>query len=407
MTAVVDEAIQSVDQVVAWLAADTGGPGGRRYPWSRAEETELRRWYGRLSRPDLAARITAILQQRTGDPNAERTVAAVACRAQQIGLKPYNGEPDELYLKAAADFVGLDYTLLHKAARSGELPTRRRGKKRYVKKQALSCWFVAYRDRLQTRGDLLDALDGLELVDKAAAMRLAGLAETHLTRYLKTGVIRAWKVPDLSRGDRGEWLVLKPSVEDYVRARNEGRLQEYLNQHRPYVRLRKTLARQIQKLRQAGRLNRAEDLTEPRSKSHPGCFTVAQVAAHLGLSAQRVYQDIKSGHLDAVQVKIKVGGRPSYAVPPGPARAYVARARERAKKRDDYEYKRDLIKQAGLLTIRDLSKRWGITENRVYDYVRHGHKGISLPSRKWGLYRVFEPADVEAFERQITTGANL
>jgi predicted DNA-binding transcriptional regulator AlpA len=246
---------------------------------------------------------------------------------------------------------------------------------------------------------MLNALEGEELVSKREAMKLASISETHITRYLSTGVITAWKLPDLTpEPGRGEWLVDRDSVEVYTRARREGWLQELLDGNPDYVTLRRQVTAEIRELRRAGRVDQRDPLTEGKSAYHPGCFTVPQVASHVGLSTTSVYAAIKAGQLTARVARIK--SKPRYAIEPAEARRYAAWVRERPQAaRRWHSRRRQAIAEAGLLAVRDLAERWGVTEEAVYRYRQDG-----LVSRRWGRYLVFEPADVERFEREVGIG---
>ena len=390
-----DQAIADFDSLLDWLEVDDRQ---RHYTWSPAEDRELRQWWGKIPRKELADRITVILRRITGDHKAERSINAIACRAAALDLEMYNGEPGEMCLAAAAKWGEVPFEALWRAMRNGDLPTEKRGKQRYVSEQNLSAWLVAYRDRQEAQGEILNGLEGLDVISKQEAMALAGLSETHITRYLQTGVIKAWKLPDLSCGTRGDWLVLRDSVEAFAQARAEGRLQELLDSQPDYVALRHKITQEIGEIRRAGRVAQRDPLTQPKSRYHPGCFTVVQVASHVGLSSQVIYEAIRNGQVEAREVISH--GRPRYAIAPEEARRYatwVAQRGQAAKRWHDR--RRRLITEAGLLTVKDLAERWQVSVSSVYDYVRYGLHGHTLRSRTWGRYRVFVVEDVEEFER--------
>lgn len=389
----VERAVADLDEVLLWLEA----PQRRHLRWSQAEEQLLKELYGRIPRPELARRVSEVLRRETGLPTAERTIDGCVQRAFELGLK-YSGEPDEYYLLEAARACGLSYEIVHKAAQDGKLPTRRTGKMRYVKQVDLACWFVALRERLHTRGKMLDALDGVPLVSKQKAMALIGLGESHTTRYLTTGVITAWQLPNQVGDTRpGEWLVELPSLERFIAIRAQGRLKELLDSNPAYVALRAKLNRDLQQLRRAGRLDQRDPLTTPASRYHPGCFTVAQLASHTGLSVQSLHQAIRDGKLTAVAVP--AGGRKRYAIEPAEARRWVRHLATRGNPVAGWHNRRRRdIAAAGLLTSLDLAERWQVGEATVTRYAQRGRRGHPLPHRRWGRYLVFEPADVEQFE---------
>ncbi|MFQ5578791.1 MAG: hypothetical protein ACE5G8_17575, partial [Anaerolineae bacterium] len=158
---------------------------------------------------------------------------AVVNRARQLGLKVYSGEAGEIYLRLAARLSGVPYYTLHQAATAKELPTVRRGKRRYVSRRALAAWLLRYRARQEAQGEALESLEGTKIITKQEAMKWTGLSETHIARYLQSGVIEAWKIPEGRQG-RGFWLVNEASVQAFIAARNEGRLKELLDSNPRY-----------------------------------------------------------------------------------------------------------------------------------------------------------------------------
>ena len=173
---------------------------------------------------------------------------------------------------------------------------------------------------LEKQAQALAAIADRETLSKKETMALTGVCETHLSRYLQTGVILAWKVPQGPQG-RGFWRVDRASAERFVQLKKAGQLQALLDATPAYVALRQKNHAEIVALREAGRLACPEPLLEPKSKYHPGCFTVAQVAKHTGLKTKTVYDAIKDGSLKAV--RIMKGGRFRYAVRPDEARCFA------------------------------------------------------------------------------------
>lgn len=386
----VDEAIKQLDTALVWLEAPQER---KRYPWHRAEEDLLRRIYSRMPRAEVARQVSALLQELTGDPLAERTVIACYVRFQVLAMKAYQGEPGEMSLSRAARAGEVPYFLVSKAYEEGELPGTRKGKQVYVTERDFALWLAVYRERVLAQGEMLNALEGTTLLSKQEAMALLKLAETHITRYLQTGVLRGWQMPGIRPGRPGEWLVSRESAEALLAARSEGRLRSVLDDNPAYVSLRKEMSRQIRDLRRAGRLEHRDPLAEPKSRYHPGCFTVAQVASHTGVSAQVIYQAIANGKVRA-ESRV-VGGRARYAVSPAEARRFAAEVEAQPNEavRRDTNYLRQ-IAEAGLLTVRDLARRWEMPERVVL--LRVKQNGIA--NRKWGRYRVFELSVIEAFE---------
>lgn len=387
------EPIINIDLLFASLP-----PRPHRYRWGRAETEELKSLWGRIPRVELAERISRILQSTTGDPNACRTISALAVRAEQLGLPAYDGEADELHLKEAARLAGVSFECLWREATDGVLPSTRKGKKRYVTRQDLAIWILSHRARQEAQAGVLEAIEGEDTLTKREAMALASLSETHLTRYLQSGIIRAWKIPDLRKGDRGDWVVDRASVLAYVQRKTQGELRELLDANPDYRVIRDQLTRQIRELRHAGKLGKRDPLKEPRSTYLPGYFTVAQVASHLGVSAQSLYEAINRGELKAQSVVR--GGRKRYALPPEEARRYSKWARNREHPIREWNRQRQRIThEHGLLMVSDLTRRYGYSPAAIHRWVSEGKGGHKLKGRTWGRYLVFEPADVEAFEK--------
>ena len=318
----VDDAIRQLDTNLCWVTPRQ--TRRKLYRWSPREDALLRRICTRHPRAEVAVRLTALLREITGDPDAVRSINACYIRFQQLGMVAYDGEPDEIKLADAARQVGLGREFLDWAAETGQLPTRRAGKVRLVKTRDLANWFVAIRERQIARSEMLDILESQDLVDKKEAMALAGLSETHITRYLQCGVIAGWRVPDLRPGRFGVWLVRRDSINAFVEARASGRLSEYLGQFPAYGNWRKKSDAEVYALRRAGRVS----ATTPEDSEHH----------------RRI---------------------------------------------------RQAIARAGLLTVRDLSARWGCRRDAVCARVRR----YRVPSRMWGRYLVFELAAIEAIER--------
>lgn len=399
MPSLVDEAILKLDTALVWLEAPQGS---RRRHWHRQEDAVLREWWGKIPRPELAERVTRVLRQITGDSQAKRNVNACTNRAYELALPAYNGEPGEMCLKQATRESDVPYHIAYQAVKDGQLRVTKKGKQVYVSELDFSLWLVWYRERQILQAEILNATQGEVTLTKQEAMKLTGLCETHITRYLHTGVIQAWLLPGIKTGRPGEWLVSKASAEALMAARAEGRLGAYLDQHSTYVAMRNQLTKQILDLRHAGRLRDHDPLTEPKSLYHPGCFTVQQVASHLGLSSQAVHEAIANSHVKA-QVIVK-GGRPRYGITPKEARRYAKqvagqsdiaasfRGGEAAARRDTWYLRQ--IAEAGLLTVRDLAGRWGRSEATVILWA----KQAKLPRRRWGRYWVFEPEVIASFE---------
>ena len=211
----------SVSATYAFIITDYANG---RLPWSPEQDKVIRQWYGRVGRTELARRVNEVLHRELKTNKFSRSPASIAIRARTIGVPAYTGDETEVCVAQAARELGLERHILDQAITRGELPSRRKGKQRYIKRRHLADWIVKFKGRQQAQIEILKAVAGEDLISKKEAMTLTGLSETHLTRYLKTGVVKAWKLPNLTPGGgRGEWLVQRQSAETLAAARREGR----------------------------------------------------------------------------------------------------------------------------------------------------------------------------------------
>jgi hypothetical protein len=358
-------------------------------PWEEAEMDVVRAWYGRVPKAELAKKVSAVRGVR-------RTPEAVYQAAVRLGLDPRIRD-DETCLTTAAESAGISYHIAYRAARAGNFDSRKIDKFRVVKKNdpGWDRWREQFLARREAEQAALAAITETH-ISKQEAMKALNLRETHLTRYLTTGVLKAWKIPQGENG-RGYWRISQESVDRVLAMRREGRLVELLNATPGYRQTRSEMNEQINALRHNQRVGQGDPLTTPMSAYLPGCFTIIQVARHVGLSAQAVYAAIESGTLKAVSVI--AGGRRRYAIEPEEARRYAQYVIEREDPAVHWhKCRRDDIIAAGLLTAADLAGRWGCPLSRIYFYSRRGCDGDILTFRTWGRYRVYERADIEAFE---------
>lgn len=371
------------------------------WSWSAGQEAVLRQWYGHVSAAELAERVSEVLRRETGVPDASRSVAACNVRVSALAIPTYRGEGDELCLmEAARQAEGLvSSSLLYLMAREGRLPTRREGKQRYVSRGDLARWLVNYREVLLAQEEALEATEGA-VISKRAAMHLCGLKESQFTRYLKTEVIRAWRVP-FGIGTHHFWLVERASVEALVAVRARGQLRAYLYSREAYVAMQRESTAVVRDLRKRGRLGVRDPLTEPRSQYLSGCFTVAQVASHTGLKTEGVYREIERGTVKAWRKY--AGGRWRYAIPPAEAKAFSAYVAAHPQEFAGQLMTtiRHQIVGAGLLTVPDLAQRWGVSRYSVQRYARRGLRGTTLRARAWSRHLVFEEGDVREFEAEV------
>lgn len=286
---------------------------GHYFPWTEAQITTLRRWYGRTRPDEVAAKVTAVLRKEMGVDWAERTKCACLVRAHQIGLKTYLGESDEVYLAEAADMSdGLaTYARIFQAARRGEFPTRILNKVRLVKKQAYAHWLLAQREMLLTQEESLEATEDCR-ISKREGMAILGLGEAQFGRYLHMGVIRAWQVPFGRRGHHF-WIVDRRSVKRLVEIRAAGKLGEHLRRFPAYRAYQQKVAADLRDLRQQGRvrLNAHTGRGRPRQRreiAKAGLLTVIDLTNRWRRSRDTVYRYTRSG-LDGHVLPYRPWGR--------------------------------------------------------------------------------------------------
>ena len=373
-----------------------------RLPWSREQEKVIEQYYGRVSDKELTRLVNEVLHRELGTSLYNRSYTSIDVRARNLGLSVLQvmAADGEMTIIEASRFLGVPYEYVINACNRGEIPTKQRGKYRCVKLVDISNWYVKFREILLVRSEILNALDGIQVISKREAMKITGLCETHITRYLQTGVIEAWKLSSLTGPDsRGEWLVSCKSAEAVRDARRQGKLSELLEQHPAYLKIQAKNNAVVAELRRKKPfLGEPDPLTTPKSHFHPGCFTVQQVASHLRLSTRFVYDWIERGELKA---EVVVVHRPRYGIRPEEAGRFVEwfRAQGPVSKsggRPRYQE----IAQAGLLSYPDLADRWGVSIAEAHEIV-HSNK---IPRQQWGRHAAFKRSVIEEFEAAQARG---
>ena len=375
MTTDLDEVLQFIDDLTFVETKP------KRYRWSRQEDAYLKQHYGRMTNAVLAEKMTDLLRSRTGDPNATRSLNAVSIRALALGVS--SNVTSLICVSDAVRQLDIPFDTLNRAITRGDLVTVKIAKNRYIHPNDLAIWALSYRSMREAQSEMLQATEGCA-ISKVEAMQLTGLGESQITRYLKSGVIQAWLMPE---GSRGVWLVDRRSAQALADARQGGYLKEYLGAKGHVPSSKTGYPTQERSLK----------MDTPASKYHPGCFTVAQVGGELGATTYAVYKDIRTGNL---KVKArKGGGRLRYAVAPPEARRYVNRVLAEGGGVLPHRYRLtrriEQAHQAGLLTVYDLTARWNMTGDQVEEQVRQDRLKASF----WGNMFVFKIEDVEQFEK--------
>jgi len=193
------------------------------------------------------------------------------------------------------------------------------GKYRYIRWNHWFSWrqkHQAYLDSIKMAATAIPE----QTISKQEAMRLIGISETQIARYLQGGILRAWKLPVGKDHQSGEWRVSLTDAERVKAERENGRL----NLDTPgFQAQRDKTAAQCRKLRAGG--YRATNRTE--SAWLPTHLTPHGVGQLAGVCRETVIRDIRAGLLP-VQVN-RVGQRVRYAIAPEDAAAYAATKNQR------------------------------------------------------------------------------
>ena len=252
--------------------------------------------------------------------------------------------------------------------------------------------------RIRDRRDKAIARIKEETITKQEAMKLIGLSETHITRYMQGKILKAWKIPTMLTEVtkwRWEWLVSKADAERVRDLRAAGRL---------HVRMRKKSYRDIvapdnERVKEIRRAQRAGDHQAkpfgPRVRAVvPGWFTVAQVAQQVGISAQQVYSHIENGRLQATSVR--VGRRSFRAISPESLEAYKAwhaRPVRATGPMGGRKKTHERIHRAGFITAKEAAAKFGVVYGTLIAAVNAGR----LEHRRIQGMLAFKPEDVERY----------
>lgn len=277
-------------------------------PWLPADVAELESFVGRLTPAEMAERVG-------------RSLNSVKCKLRTLGFKA-TGIRDPLGLSAigVARRLGVPYEVIWRMVRSSQVKAKRfeRGK------DYLIGWPDVRRleqhfGRMRRRRERALARISEKTITKQAFMRLIGLSETHATRYLQGGIVKAWKVPckwSMIAADRWEWLVSLADARRVKREREHGKLRLGKRKFRQLV--ARESAR-VAELRRAGKLGRSR--RQPRPCPVPGHLSPSQIAQVAGVSRETVARDIRNCRLKAK--RIRVGRRQFLVVPEKDVPAYL------------------------------------------------------------------------------------
>ena len=277
---------------IAWLAARQSDTA--RLSWTSDDVALLRAMVGQETPQGMAH----CLGRRTN---------TVVCKLQTMGYSIKSDVMAPLGLSAIglARQVGVPYDIVWRAIRGKRLPAERVGRKRYLVRWPDALAFERRMSKLRLRRERVLARIQEPTITKQGFMRLIGLSETHATRYLQHGIVRAWKAPckytEIGR-ERWEWRVSLADANRVKKLRQSGRLRLGKKSWRA---MNQRMAREIKRLHGAGRLGlRATSSVRQFKPVVPGAYTVAQICRMTGLPDHAIYHDIRDGRLRARRVRI-------------------------------------------------------------------------------------------------------
>lgn len=370
-----------LDQAL-WLAKRQATPKRRRL-WTPAKVERLESMVGTRTIPEMSREL--------GVP-----VLAIDVRLHQLGYSI----PKDVYaplgirLRAAAKRLDIPYEWIWNQVRAGKiLASKQDGKNYLLRWPEFRRLEHQVQQHLARRARVLARIHE-PTITKKAFDQMIGLSETQTQRYIKGKIVRAWKVPmkwsESTSPSRCEWRVSKADAERVTKLCAEGKL-----------RLRRTAFRAISryendkvvKLRKARRLGQRDELKHAMSCVVPGCFSVRQVASHVGLSESEVYYHIKLGRLLAESKR--VGTRNYIAVRPEALPEYVAWATQEFRKKCGpirgrlSESKRVL--DAGYLTVVEACKRYpDLSQSQLRSAIQRGQ----IPHKHIGRMLAMKQKDV-------------
>jgi hypothetical protein len=236
-----------------------------------------------------------------------RRTNTVVCKLQTMGYSISRDVMAPLGLSAIglARRVGVPYGIVWHAIRGKWLPAERVGHKRYLVRWPDALAFERRMSKLRLRRESVLAHIQEPTITKQGFMRLIGLSETHATRYLQHGIVRAWKVPckytDIGR-ERWEWRVSLADAQRVKKMRQSGRLRF---DKKSWRKMNRHMEREIKRLHGAGRLGLRPTSSNRQFKPvMPGAYTVTQICRMTGLPNHAVYHAIRDGRLRARRVRI-------------------------------------------------------------------------------------------------------
>lgn len=378
---------------VAW-ATQKGRAGAAHARWSKAELDQLHSLVGKMS-------VTAIARELGRSRNAVVSKLATLGYVIKADVQRAVG----VNAIELSKMLNVPYEQVMRDIHAGVIKgAHRESRKDFMVPYRAVVLYGKRMQRIQERRARAVARIKEETISKQEAMKLIGLSETHIARYLQGKIIKAWKIPalytDVTKW-RWEWLVSKADAERVRDLRAAGRLHVRMRKksYRELVAPTNARVKEMRKEQRAGK--RQAQPFGPRVRAVvPGWFTVAQVAQIVGISAQQVYSHIENGRLQATSVR--VGQRNFRAISPESLEAYKAwhaRPVRATGPMGGRKKTHDRIHRAGFITAKEAAAQFGVIYGTLIAAVNAGR----LKHRRIQGMLAFKPEDVEAYAATLRT----
>lgn len=350
--------------------------------WTADEVNKLKSFIGKCHATEMAARL--------GRPRHE-----IVSQLRRFG---YALKADVTYAVGVsavelARRSGVPYCSLHRQVQSGEIRHTREGKKDYfIPLREAERYMNTMRRHAEYREHILQQITE-PTISKQEFMRRIRLAETHATRYLNYGIVRAWKVPThwTNAGrEKWEWRVSEADAARVIQLRESGNLILTPKYRREQRKMNQLIAR----LRRERRLGVRS--TGARRAVLPGHFTISQIAQRVHLSESEVYAHIKNGRLPSVRTT--VGRRDFISIPPDAVSNYEQWCRRVTKATGPITPHKLQIAQVhadGFLTVADAAAQFGINAGTL----AQASAQERIPSRKIAGMIALTARDVKDYAR--------
>jgi hypothetical protein len=330
---------------------------------------------------------------------ADRLQRSLSVVLQKLGAMGYDMQADVrqplgLTATALANRLGIGIEHICGDIACGVLKAHREAKKDFSIAWADVARYEAHIKQLaRARGRVMARIKE-PTMSKQEAMRELGLSETHIQRYLAGRILKAWKVPcryTQAARQRWEWRVSVASVADIKAKRESGRLRL---RKRAYRQLQDATNALVKQLRRQKRLGQRDDLKHPRSALKPGCFTISQIASHVGLSAAQVYEHVQLGRL--VAESVRVGTRSFWVVHPDALPTYVAWTQREVVATGPVKAWRtmlDKVHRAGRMSLAEAAAQYGVKRESLAAAAQTGQ----LKTRRIGKLRTVDAVSMQAY----------